>query len=644
MKKLLLLFLWEYCCIDVFCQTPIFYETPQRFQKLTIAENTEIVNNTTLTIDDTLFVFGKLTNNGVIQAKTCIVDGGTLICSGTNSLTITDTLFLKNTTISSLDTQKAFSIATGTCVIDDYTEFQSGSLNTNDLVINDTLVFSTKLLGVKKVFGDFIINPQGCFLNTVNDNIQLHGNAINNSAETCTNANFEVFGINKHIYGNFSCYRFDFHDEQSSYTNHNWLEVKEVFSGNGTLTQAQNSYLSIHTNTTPRIIADSVGNTLEYTRGGKNCQYLNTSHCYNLVLSKDNSSRLALTQDCILENTLTLNKKSFLDCNSHSLIFNHANKNSIIAENFNEERGIFLNHGTIDLSLPKDETITIPLFTLDTIFAGIALKNLDENHNKITIDSLWNFVSKTGKSNEEHFETDFINTTWHVTSAIEKATMSFFWNAKKELPEFNPENCLIFLSDGTHWEPSTEKNTRVNDKVLEITTNPNSFFTIGNYPKFLGITFDYFTLVLQKQCAHLSWKTDNKTTPCYIERACSSLGFTTIATLYNSDGMYDFADSISSTGEMLYYRIKQYDTNGDENYSEIQSVIQPQETNIYLDHISGTISTTSEKDYVMRIYNENGSKLQETINGHLQVHSLPHDCYIVQVKTNRGTFQQKIIW
>ena len=139
---------------------------------------------------------------------------------------------------------------------------------------------------------------------------------------------------------------------------------------------------------------------------------LNTTHCYNLILTKNASSRLKLSQDCIIENALTLNKKSFLDCNSHSLIFNHANKNSIIAENFDEERGIFLNHGTIDLSLPKDETITIPLFTLDTIFAGIALKNLDENHNKITIDSLWNFVSKTGKSNEEHFETDFINTTW----------------------------------------------------------------------------------------------------------------------------------------------------------------------------------------------------------------------------------------
>lgn len=642
MKKLLLLFLWEYCCINVFCQTPILYETPQKFQKFTIAKNTEVINNTTLTIDDTLFVNGTLTNNGTIQAKTCIVDGGTLLCSETNSLTVSDTLFLKNTSISSLDTEEAFTITTGACVIDDYTEFQSSSLKTNDLVINDTLVFSIKRLGVKEVLGDFIINPQGCFLNNINDNIRLHGNAINNSSQTCTYANFEVFGINKHIYGNFSCYRFDFHNKQSSYTNHDWLEVTDVFSGEGTLTQAQNAYLSIHTNTTPRIIADSEGNTLEYTLGGE--QMLNSNHCYNLILTKNASSRVKLTQDCIIENALTLNKKSFLDCNSHSLIFNHANKNSIIAENFNEERGIFLNQGTINLSLPKDETITIPLFTLDTIFSGIAFKNLDGNHEEISIDSLWNFVSKTGTSNEEHFETNFINTTWHVTSAIEKASISFFWNTQKEQPEFNEENCSIFLSDGTYWEPSKEKNTKIDDKVLEISTNPNSFFTIGNTPNLLGISFKYFTLVLQKPVVYLSWETENKTSPCYIQRAYSSQEFITIATLHNPLGIYDFTDSNTHTSEILYYRIKQYDTNGEEIYSDIQSVMLPQEAPIYINRNAETILVISEKHYVISLYNKNGCKLQEVTNACLQLHSLPHDCYIVQVKTNRGTFQQKIIW
>ena len=303
MKKLLLLFLWEYCCINVFCQTPILYETPQKFQKFTIAKNTEVINNTTLTIDDTLFVNGTLTNNGTIQAKTCIVDGGTLLCSETNSLTVSDTLFLKNTSISSLDTEEAFTITTGACVIDDYTEFQSSSLKTNDLVINDTLVFSIKRLGVKEVLGDFIINPQGCFLNNINDNIRLHGNAINNSSQTCTYANFEVFGINKHIYGNFSCYRFDFHNKQSSYTNHDSLEVTERFTGEGTLTQAQNAYLSIHTSTTPHIIADSK-ETHWNTPVAVN-QMLNTKHLH-LFLTKTHAA--LINEDCLLKNTLTLTK------------------------------------------------------------------------------------------------------------------------------------------------------------------------------------------------------------------------------------------------------------------------------------------------------------------------------------------------
>lgn len=642
MKKIPLLFLWELLAIDLFCQSSILYDTPQYFQNLVIKGNTEVVNNSTLTINDTLFVYGTLSNIGKIYARKCIVNGGTLVSSGTNSLSISDTLFLKNTTISSLDSKEAFTIHTGTCVIDDYTEFQSGSLNTNDLVINDTLVFSTTRVGVKEVFGDFIINPQGCFLNNINDNIQLHGNAINNSAETCIKANFEVFGKDKHIYGNFSCYRFDFHDEQSSYTNHDWLEVTDVFSGEGTLTQAPNAYLSIHTSTTPRIIADSEGNTLEFTLGGE--QMLNNNHCYNLILTKNASSRVKLTQDCIIENALTLNKKSFLDCNSHSLIFNDANKNSIIAENFNEERGIFLNRGTIDLSLPKDETISIPLFTLDTIFSGIAFKNLDGNHEKISIDNLWNYVTQTGKSNGEKFETDFINTTWHVSSDIEKASISFFWNTKKEQPEFNEKTSTIFTSDGTYWEPSAEKNTKVDDKVLEISTNPNSFFTIGNYPSLLDITFDYFTLTMENQVAYLSWETQYKGQACSIERATSSDNFTTIATLHNSDGIYDFTDSLSSTSEIVYYRIKQCDANGDVNYTEIRSLILQKQATILIDKNAETIFVTDEEHYVISIYSKNGIKIQESINNCLQIHSLPHDCYIILVKTNRGTFQQKIIW
>ena len=646
MKKILLLIVGIYFCIPLFCQSPTVYDSPYTFKNLIIEKGTEVINNSTLTVNDTLFVYGTLTNNGKILAKTCIVDSAKLYCAKNrnNNLTISENLILKNTTIYSSDTTY-FAINTYDCIIDDKTDIQSASLIiAHDIIINDTLIFSNKKLGVKKVFGDFIINAQGCFTNSINDNIQLYGNAINNSAKTCTNANFEVFGTDKHIYGNFSCYRFELHDGQATYTNHNWLEVTDNFVGNGTVTQAPNAYLSIHTETTPSIIADALGNTLEYTRGGTKNQYLNTSHCYNLVLSKDNSSKLALTQNCIIENALTLNKKSFLDCNSHALIFNHANKNSIITANFKEERGIFLNKGTINLTIPKDETIVIPLFTIDTIFAGIALKNLDDNHNKINIDSLWNYVTKTGKSNGETFQTDFINTTWHAKSEIEKATISFYWNFQKEQPQFNEGTSTIFTSDGTFWEPSAEKNIKLDGKILQITTNPNSFFTVGNAPSLLGNNFDYFTLTMQNEIAYLAWETQNKTLDCSIERASSNHNFSTIVTLLNSDGIYYFSDSINFTTEIVYYRIKQTNSQGDEKYTEIRSLILPQQAKIHIDQKSKTILVTSENNYIISLYNINGCKLQESQNSPLNLYSVPHDYYIVSLKTNRGTFQQKFIW
>ena len=412
-------------------------------KNLCVDHDIVVQNEATITVSDTLFVFGKLVNDGKIQARCCLVADGEIVSVKSNLLEIAEELHFQNAKTSSQDTVYPVKITATDIFIDDYTTMESGEITTNNLTILDTLEFTGKL-GVKTVQNNFSISENACFLNTDNENIRLYGNAFNNSSKQCKNANFSLFGEN-HFHGDFSCYRIDI-DEFARCINHEKITVKETFSGKGIFVQTENAYLCVNTPTSPKIDASATGNTLEYTRGG--IQELGTDECYNLVLSKNGENELLLTCDTKV-NQLTIKKKSFLNCNGNTLELTHTQP--IVVDDTKSDKGILLQNGTLKITnLLQNKPLQIPLFTNEKHIAALTITNVSDSQATITIDSIFNYVTNKAISNGRKKEYEFVNLTWHITSTNTETELTLFWDSADELPYFVPFDCTIYHYEERH--------------------------------------------------------------------------------------------------------------------------------------------------------------------------------------------------
>ena len=221
-----------------------------------IANGATLINKSHISINGTLYINGKLTNDGTITATNCVINNGEIFSTEYNKLLVNEQLHFSNARTASNDTTHIVTFEASETYIDDYTTMESAELTTGNLILNDTLEYTGKL-GVKSVLHDFIINGKGFLLNTDNENIRLYGDAYNFSDIPCRKANFELFGLDNKIYGDFSCYRFDLSPE-ATYTNHGNLTVTETFPTSGKLIQAENATLTINTTTSPEIIANFI--------------------------------------------------------------------------------------------------------------------------------------------------------------------------------------------------------------------------------------------------------------------------------------------------------------------------------------------------------------------------------------------------
>ncbi|MCQ2607851.1 MAG: hypothetical protein MJ197_04095 [Bacteroidales bacterium] len=632
MKHFITLLIIMSCfCYAVFCQT-VTITSNTNLDKLIIEENTTIINTAKITIADSLIVYGTLINNGIIYSKQALVSGGTITSNKKDSIKIENNLILANAYITSTDSINSVNITASNIFVENYTTIESAYLTTNDLIINDTLEFTGKI-GVKTVLNDFIVN--GHFKNTDNENIILYGNAINNSASPCTNANFELWGNNKTFIGEFSCYRIDLENTTSLYTNQGSLTITTSFSGKGTLIQGENSYLEIKTTTSPNIIAQAEGNTVSYTRGGN--QTVNCSEFQNLIVSKDRPSSIILSKNTTVHNSVQINKKAFIDCETYEL---HIEKSlsqqteNIIPVSTN---GIFLKNGKITIDIEAGQNILIPLLTNDTTIANIAIQNIEEETKLFTIDSLFNYTTYSGTSNDEKIEQEFIQTTWHIQSDASRAIINCFWDTKNELPYFYPDSSTLYQSIGNGWKHLA----KTSQKQL-VTQNINGYFTIGNNISFLPISI--YDLAIQKTSNGIDfyWKSDLHKT-ITLEKSNNGISFYTVTEITTTNGIYKYIDN-NITNDIMYYRFSTTNNNGHIEYSNIYPITIENEPTIIIDKSSNTISIKQIENYIITIYNLNGTIICKSINHPILLPNIPHGIYNILIENDHNKFTQKIAW
>lgn len=596
-----------------------------------IPANSILVNTSTIVVGDTLYVYGKLINNGTIHAKNCIVKGGELYSEKANELAIEENIHFYNSITSSADTinEHLISFSADNIYIDEDTEMKSAHFTTNNLYINAALEFSGKL-GVKTILNDFIINENGTFQNSNNENIQLYGNAYNYSNKICKKGNFELFGIDKGFYGEFSCYRFDL-EENTQYTNYGKLTITDAFSGKGTLIQAENSYLNIHTKTSSKIQASAIGNTIEFTRGGE--QFLNTNECYNLIISKDGDNFLSLSQNTTILNSLQFNKKSYLNCNGFQLTFPQATGNSISIDNTKNDKGIILNDGNIYIeNLSPKEQIYFPLYTNDTIYAGIQIANRNETPIKFAIDSCFHLITKTGKSISKKYNTDFVNLTWHIVSD-DNVYLTLYWNTAEELYIFDKNTCTIYQSEGMQWEDIE----CVLDNFPTTMGTGSHYYSVGNKTIILPITLSEFFAETDQQQTVIHWKLESNVDELFLEKSYDGIHFTRIADLPTNTCSNTYYDTFSSN-HIQYYRLVSH-TNDTEEYSSIICVpnIPKKEILITTDKIQ---VTNTNKNVQISLYNQQGKCIKNGTSNTVFISDIPKGIYYLHIKVGTENYIQ----
>ncbi len=633
MKHIFTLLIVMSCLCRIVCSQTTTITSNLNVDKLVIAENTTLINTAKITISDSLIIYGTLINNGIIYAQEGLVSGGTICSHKKDSIKITNDLTLANAYITSTDSINSVNITTANIYINDYTTIESAYITTNNLIINDTLEFTGKI-GVKTVLNDFIIN--GCFKNTDNENIVLYGNAINNSPNLCTNANFELWGTDKYITGNFSCYRIDLEKETSTYTNYGSITVTTSFSGKGTLTQGTNSFLEIKTTTSPKIIAKSEGNTVSYTRGGN--QTINCNEFYNLIISKDRTSSIVLSQNTSITNSLSIEKKAFIDCNNYELYIQKAqniNNEEILPQ---ETTGIFLRNGKITIDIEPNQNVFIPLLTNDTTIANLSLKNPENEKHTYIIDSVFNFITYSGISTDEHIEQEFIQTTWHLLSDANKVQIGCFWSTKNELPYFISDSSTIYQSTGKGWKslPYFYQNQAITHK-------PEGYFTVGNHLSFLPISIYEVSIQEIDDYVEFRWKSEQHNT-ITIEKSYNGISFFKLAEITNTNGNFHYCEKQQKHNGITYYRFSTQDNKGHTEHSTIYQIKSNNNFSIDIDKTTETIFCNYPTDYSITIYDSFGNALRRTQNTPISLHNLPHGIYFITAKNATNKITQKILW
>lgn len=255
--------------------------------------------------------------------------------------------------------------------------------------------------------------------------------------------------------------------------------------------------------------------------------------------------------------------------------------------------------------------------------------------------------------------TNYVNRTWEITEQVtggSNLAATFQYDVADELTLFNRNLCGVAAHNGATWVYTQTTGPVAGSNPYTRTTNITStgHFSISSDMIPLPLNWLHFDVSKHQNDALLYWLVQDQQNVSFyqIERSINGITFEPIGMVAtNNTATYAYLDKniVALPTEKIYYRIKQYDYNGQSTYSAIkilnvsaikQLIVYPNPTNNVL-----CINYPAKDITSIKIYNNLGKRcanysieLMDTqqLNTTLSLHFLPQGTYTLQTTTKSG--------
>jgi hypothetical protein len=186
------------------------------------------------------------------------------------------------------------------------------------------------------------------------------------------------------------------------------------------------------------------------------------------------------------------------------------------------------------------------------------------------------------------YTTHVVNKTWFINEAVaggSTLTLTMQWNGSDELTSFNRASCGIARYNGTGWISGSTSAASGTNPYTQLTSNISTLtpFAIGDASSTVPVKLISFTAVKNKADVDVTWQTASEMNNDHfdIERSTDGKQFSTIGEQRGAGTSrdiiaYAFTDHTASQAflqsNILYYRLKQVDIDGNYTYSDIVNV------------------------------------------------------------------------
>ncbi|MFO7869622.1 MAG: hypothetical protein R6U95_10025 [Bacteroidales bacterium] len=628
--------------------------------------------------EDSILIYGTIYNNETKGTKECAkslyINGGVMYHNAgetfeieehvyiTNNGTITGTasakinapkILLKGSHFPRIDSTNnavAYNCDTLLVLEDSVTNnIEIAEISCSQFETYGNVNFSGKV-GTKTIT-NFTIHESGHFINSNGESFDIFGDIIIHGEFESGTGTYYLEGTDKSIIGNAE---FSQINVTGSYTNYCKQEqpftVKDLFSGNGTIYQTDNSYIITKCSIEPIIISKETS-FIEYTGNKFTSDFILKNDVYNLVL-KNHKCTYVLENDITIKSSFRLPDDSvFIDLNGHTLTFSDWS-NTDIHFPFSSRHRICLSGGSvIAQNVAPQDTVFFPIAHNrdSTNLARIEICNTSSETHDFQVDSLSHYASKNAQPQGNRYVSGLVNSTYHISSTCKDATIKLFWHAENELPLFENNACNIHHYNGTQWE-ALHESTIAHDETdniysLKATTQSFSPFMIQSDNILLNINLTDFEITqnTDNNTINWSWHATNTSelSSLTLEKSNNGIHFRKIKEFHSTDKKEcTYIDNENNYG--YYYRLAFLHSDNSITYSKI--LYAPTETGIKITPINQHLHIQlPKKHHNIHIYTATGTCIAKYNNSRiLTTKQLPAGLYIIQIlNQNRIIHQEK---
>ncbi|MBL7927101.1 MAG: T9SS type A sorting domain-containing protein [Bacteroidia bacterium] len=311
-----------------------------------------------------------------------------------------------------------------------------------------------------------------------------------------------------------------------------------------------------------------------------------------------------------------------------------------------------------DIGTARTGSILFPIGNSSTSYRPLTLNNSGTNDNFAA--RVFNNVYSGGNQGVgTTFTTNYVNRTWDVSETVaggSTLTATFEYAAVDELVLFNRNLCGVATHNGSAWvlTQTTGPVAGSNPYTRTTTVNTTGHFTITSDLIPLPIQWLSFEVTKQQTNATLQWAVLNQNNASHyeIQRSLTGNLFEPIGIVTaNPNGYYTYSDNISKrSNEIIYYRIKQYDFNGNYTYSMVKSIANKLQSPllIFPNPAYDVLAIKHPKigQAALTVYNSNGQlcySLQSVFDSdqtEIKINHLISGLYTIQLTTQSGMVYQ----